>query len=163
MSIDHEQASAAFEDFLMAMDGQLAWLESEAAEKYISLNLSPQTPEQIETLFDLMSQDLDEDDVSRLLVVFGRYLGEFFRIHHGGQWVLPLDDEKDVNFNVPVICGHSVVPELEFAPIRVIRGYSLRRKPGCIRQAINNQINPEILDLGEEAAREKRGRGKRSA
>ena len=60
MSIDHEQASAAFEDFLMAMDGQLAWLESEAAKKYISLNLSPQTPEQIETLFDLMSQDLDK-------------------------------------------------------------------------------------------------------
>ncbi len=154
MKIDKAEAKECFDEFLMVMDDQLEWLEGEAIKNGVILNKSADIPEKIERLFDLISKDMSEDERSRLLVVFGRYLGEFVRINHGGKWVLPLDDPKNINFNTPVITGHSKVQGLEFSPIRVMRAYSLRRKAGLIRQAIENHINPEILDLSEELARE---------
>jgi len=105
MEIEKTEAKEEFYDFLMVMDDQLEWLESEAEKNGIVLNGSSDIPENLEKFFDLMSIDLSEDDVSRLPVVFGRYLGEFVRTNYGGKWVLPLDDEKSINFNVPVITG----------------------------------------------------------
>ncbi|NWL77112.1 hypothetical protein DM872_09630 [Pseudomonas taiwanensis] len=157
--MDKAEAREDFDEFLMAMDDQLEWLEGEASKRGVLLDKSSDIPEEIERLFDLMSENMSEDDVSRLLVVFGRYLGEYVRINHGGKWVLPLEDEKNINFNIPVITGHSKVQGLEFAPIRVMRAYSLRRNAGVIRKAIENHISPQILDLSEELARENAAKG----
>ncbi|WP_434766094.1 hypothetical protein [Pseudomonas triticicola] len=154
MTIDMDEAEAVFDDFLIAMDDQVEWLAEEAEKHNVELTYSPNTPELLETLFPLLSAGMDEDDTASLIVIFGRYLGEFVRRTYGGQWSLPLDDKKNVNFNTPVITGHSRVEGLEFAPIRVIRAYSLRRSDGTIRRAIENHINPQILDLSQEAAEE---------
>lgn len=154
MNIDTDEAEAVFDDFLIAMDDQVEWLAEEAEKHNIKLTYSPNTPELLETLFNLLSAGMDEDDTASLIVIFGRYLGEFVRLNYGGQWTLPLDDQKNVNFNTPIITGHSRVEGLEFAPIRVMRAYSLRRNDGTIRRAIENHINPQILDLSQEAAEE---------
>lgn len=106
MKIDKTKAKEEFDEFLMAMDDQLKWLQWESARKGVILDNSIDNPEKIEKLFDLISENMNEDEISRLLVVFGRHLGEFVRINHGGKWVLPLDDAKNINFNVPVITGH---------------------------------------------------------
>jgi hypothetical protein len=90
-----------------------------------------------------------------MIVIFGRYLGEFIRLNYDGKWTLPLKDKKNVNFNTPVITGHSPIEGLEFAPIRVICAYALRRYKGTIRRAIDNHIHPQILDLSLEAAQER--------
>ena len=117
-----------FDDFLMAMDEQLDWLGDEAAKYGIKLDFSLGYFERLEQLFDLMSEGLDKIAVSSLVVIFARHLGELVRLNYGGKWVLPLNDEKNVNFNTPVIVGHTSIEGLEFAPITVMRAYALRRK-----------------------------------
>jgi hypothetical protein len=46
-----------------------------------------------------------------------------------------------------VIKGHSKIEGLEFAPIGVMRAYSLRKKEGTLRRAVEAQIDPKPLDL----------------
>ncbi len=154
MNIDKNEAEAVFDDFLIAMDDQTEWLADESEKYNIKLTNSPNTPELLENLFNLLSAGMNEDDTASLIVIFGRYLGEFVRLNYGGQWTLPLDDKHNVNFNTPVITGHSPIEGLEFAPIRVIRAYAIRRIDGTLRRAIENHINPQILDLSQEAAQE---------
>lgn len=139
----------------MAMDDQLKWLEEEASRLNLELGISKNTPELLEALLDRMSGGMNDDNKDRLLVILGRYLGEFVRITYGGKWTLPLDDEKNINFNTPVIVGHSRFEGLEFSPIRTMRAYSLRKKPGMIRKIIHSDISPQILDLSKEASEEK--------
>lgn len=154
VNINKIDAEEDFDDFLMAMDGQLKWLEEEASELNLALSISKNTPELLEVLFDRMSEGMNDDNKDRLLVIFGRYLGEFVRNTYGGKWTLPLDDEKNINFNTPVIVGHSKFEGLEFSPIRTMRAYSLRKKPGMIRKIIHSDISPKILDLSKEASKE---------
>ena len=155
MNINQDQAAEVFDDFLIAMDDQIEWLIEEAKKHKIALTNSPNTPELLEKSFDLISEELNEEDIEKLIVIFGRYLGEFIRLNYGGKWTLPLKDKKNINFNTPVITGHSPIEGLEFAPIRVIRAYALRRYKGTIRRAIDNHIHPQILDLSLEAAQER--------
>ena len=155
MNIDQVQAAEVFDDFLIATDDQIEWLIEEAKKYKIALTNSPNTPELLEKSFDLISEELNEEDIEKLIVIFGRYLGEFIRLNYDGKWTLPLKDKKNVNFNTPVITGHSPIEGLEFAPIRVICAYALRRYKGTIRRAIDNHIHPQILDLSLEAAQER--------
>lgn len=155
MNIDQVQAAEVFDDFLIATDDQIEWLIEEAKKHKIALTNSPNTPELLEKSFDLISEELNEEDIEKLIVIFGRYLGEFIRLNYGGKWTLPLKGKKNVNFNTPVITGHSPIEGLEFAPIRVICAYALRRYKGTIRRAIDNHIHPQILDLSLEAAQER--------
>ena len=130
MNINQDQAAEVFDDFLIAMDDQLEWLIEEAKKHKIALTNSPNTPELLEKSFDLISEELNEEDIEKLIVIFGRYLGEFIRLNYDGKWTLPLKDKKNVNFNTPVITGHSPIEGLEFAPIRVICAYALRNCNG---------------------------------
>jgi len=155
MNINQDQAAEVFDDFLIATDDQIEWLIEEAKKHKIALTNSPNTPELLEKSFDLISEELNEEDIEKLIVIFGRYLGEFIRLNYDGKWTLPLKDKKNVNFNTPVITGHSPIEGLEFAPIRVICAYALRRYKGTIRRAIDNHIHPQILDLSLEAAQER--------
>lgn len=157
MSFNKKVAEEEFEEFLMAMDDQIEWLVNESEKHGIDLSNSSDVPGKLEKLFDSMSKGMDEDSVSSLIVIFGRYLGEFVRLSYGGKWVLPLDDKSNVNFNTPVIIGHSPVKGLEFAPIRVIRSYALRRNIGTLYRAIENHTAPQVLDLSQEVAQEAKG------
>ena len=141
------QALQDFDDFLMAMDDQLQALRDEAAGRNMTLDLSTADLDRLEKLFDLMTQGVDEDTRSSLVVSFARHLGEIVRLNYGGKWVLPLEDEKNVNFNRPVISGHSRIDRLEFAPLTVMKAYSIRKKPGTLKRAVQAQIDPKPLDI----------------
>ncbi len=146
---DRSRYTDAFDDFLMIMDDQLDWLIDQAEARGIDLDGSPESLERLERLHDIMVPALDDDECSALRVVFARYLGECVRTRHGGQWTLPLDDPKDVNFNLPVIVGHSSCTWLEFNPIRTMRAYALRPYPGMLGEIIEHSVAPTILDLSD--------------
>lgn len=147
--MENFSARAEFEEFLTLMDEQIDWLESEASSRDIHIDLSDNfgTIRNLELLFDQLSHGKDRDEIAGLIVVFARYLGEWVRIHFGGAWQLPLDDPKNINFNTPVIEGHTSVPGLQFAPIFAVRAYALRRNPGTLQKAIEAQVDPKTLDL----------------
>ena len=152
--LNRDEALQRFDDFLVFMDEQLEALEAEAAVRGVPLALGADTPEQLEVLFDALTQGLsrnqDADTWGRLLVWCGRYLGEWVRQTFGGRWTLPLDDAHDVNFNTPVIVGHSPVQGLDLAPISLVRAYGLRRKRGMLRRGVLAQASPEPpLDLSD--------------
>ncbi|HDS1074552.1 TPA: hypothetical protein QDZ65_001563 [Stenotrophomonas maltophilia] len=151
MTFNLEEAREAFEQFLMLMDGQIEWLVAQAQTHGIELDGSPESLDRLERLHDLMAATLSEDERDSLRVVFARYLGETVRLAHGGKWALPLDDHKDIHFNRPVIIGHSRYPLREFSPIHAIRAYSLRRRPGLIRNIVASSVDPRILDLSDLA------------
>ena len=107
----------------------------------------------MENLFNLMSENSGKDEISSLIISFARHLGELVRTNCNGKWYLPLDNEENVNFNNPVIIGHSPIKNLEFAPISVMRAFALRRKPGTLKKAVDAQIHIKpigLSDLGEE-------------
>lgn len=138
-----------FDDFLAAMDDQLNWLAEEGRKRGINLTKGLADFENLEALFDDLATGASKSDVAGLTVVFGRHLGEVMLACHGGAWHLPLDDPKSVNFNTPVIIGHSQVQGLEFAPLSVMRAYALRRRPGTLRRAFEAQTVPGPLDLSD--------------
>lgn len=154
MKIDMKETEEDFDDFLMIMDDQLDWLADEAEKYGITLDLTPDDFTKLEKLFDLMSEGQNKDYISGLVVTFARHLGEVVRETYGGKWHLPLDDEKNVNFNTPVIIEHTPIEGLELAPISIMRAYALRRKAGTLQQAVDADINPEPLDLSDMIERE---------
>ncbi|MBU9366511.1 hypothetical protein L0Z42_04600 [Burkholderia multivorans] len=147
MAFDRKSAEEEFDNFLMNMDDQLDWLSRKAEEHGIELDVGLDDLSKLEKLFDLLSDGKDKDYVSRLVVTFARFLGEIVRENYGGKWTLPLDDEKNINFNTPVIVGHVPIEGLEFAPLSVMRAYALRRKQGTLRRAVDAQVNPKPVDL----------------
>ena len=152
--VDREEASQRFDEFLMLMDEQLLALEQDAARVGLPLALGTDTPEQLEAVFDALAQGLSREKDPTiwggLLVYVGRYLGEWVRQTVGGRWELPLDDVRNVNFNTPVIVGHSPVPGLDLAPISLVRAYGLRRRRGTLRRGVVAQVRPEApLDLSD--------------
>ncbi len=149
MAISKEEALEDFDNFLMVMDDQLEALYDEATKRRFALDLSLDDLERLEKLFDLMADGVDNDTRASLIVSFGRHLGEVVRENYGGRWAVPLDDEKNINFNKPVIIGHTKIEGLEFAPLTVMRAYSLRKKPGTLRRAVEADVNPQMLDLSE--------------
>jgi hypothetical protein len=151
VKIDKKAAEEKFDRFLMSMDDRLEWLQDQAKSAGIELGCSVSDCERLEQLFDLMSKALDKDQTLNLEITFARYLGEIVRVNYGGKWVLPLDDEKDINFNVPVITDHTPIEGLNFAPTSVMRAYSLRRKKGTLQRAIEAHTKPSSLDLDDLA------------
>ncbi|MBN3723264.1 hypothetical protein [Burkholderia sp. Ac-20379] len=147
MAFDRKAAEDGFDDFLMNMDDQLDWLSEKANEHGLELDVQLDDLPKLEKLFDILSAGKDKDYVLSLVVTFARFLGEIVRVHCDGKWALPLDDEKNVNFNTPVIVDHTPIEGLEFAPLSVMRAYALRRKSGTLQRAVDAQLNPKPLDL----------------
>ncbi|WP_367189802.1 hypothetical protein [Burkholderia sp. Ed8] len=154
MAFDRKSAEEEFDNFLMNMDDQLDWLSEKAEEHGIELSVQLDDLPKLEKLFDLLSSGQNKDYVLGLVVTFARYLGEIVRENYGGKWTLPLDDDKNVNFNTPVIVGHTPIEGLEFAPLSVMRAYALRRKPGTLQRAVEAQVDPKPVDLSGLAEEE---------
>jgi len=144
---DKKKSLEDFDDFLMIMDEQLDTLENDAEARGIKLDFSLSSLAKLEELFLKMANGADKDIRDRLIVYFARYLGEIVRTNYGGKWQLSLDDQKNVNFNTPVIVGHTPIQGLEFSPIGIMRAFALKRRPGMLRTAIDADINPSPLDL----------------
>lgn len=121
MTFNPEEAQEAFEQFLIIMDDQIEWLIEQAQQRGVDLDRSLERLDRLETLYTTMAATQSEDEQDGLRIVFARYLGDVVWEHHGGKWTLPLDDPKDMNFNMPVIVGHSSCPWLEFNPIHTMR------------------------------------------
>lgn len=141
------EAQDSFEAFLALMDDQLNALKAEGANRQILLDTTLADLERLENLFDLMSEGLDKDAKASLVVSFARHLGEIVRLRFGGSWHLPPNDEKDINFNTPVIVGHTPIAGLAFAPLSAMRAYALRKKPGTLRRAVEADIHIRPVDL----------------
>jgi hypothetical protein len=155
-AVNRDEALQRFDSFLMLMGEQLRALEGDAARLGLPLAPGPDTPEQLEALFDALayglSREADTEAWGSLLVYIARYLGEWVRQSFGGRWVLPLDDARNVNFNTPVIVGHSPVPGLDLAPLSLVRAYGLRRRRGTLRGGVLAQVRPDPpLDLSDLA------------
>lgn len=149
MAFNLEEAREAFEQFLILMDDQIGWLVEQALDQDIVLDGSLQSFDRLESLYASTSATLTQDDRSALRVVFARYLGDSVRELYGGQWTLPLDDARDISFNMPVIVGHSTCPWLEFNPIHTMLAFSLRQETGMIRRVVAHSVDPQILDLSD--------------
>lgn len=147
MTDDKQKYEEDFENFLMIMDEQLEALKDDAEKHKVPLDFSLSDLSNLEDLFDLMAPPNNKEDPSGMVVFFARHLGEVVRLNYGGQWFLPLDDKKNVNFNKPVIIGHSPVKGLEFSPIFVMRAYSLRRKKGTLARAVKANVDPTPVDI----------------
>lgn len=155
MGVNKAEAEEKFEQFLILMDDQIDWLKDEAESHGIALDMTIADCDRLEQLFAALSEGKNRDYLAGLAVTFARYLGEIVRTQYGGNWHLPLDDQKNVNFNTPVIEGHTKIVGLEFAPISIMQAFALRRKAGLLKRAIDAQISPIALDLSSLAAREK--------
>ncbi|KAA9001554.1 hypothetical protein FJU31_06260 [Stenotrophomonas cyclobalanopsidis] len=154
MTLDLDEAREAFEQFLILMDDQIEWLVEQARDQDIVLDGSLQSFDSLESLYASMSATLTQDERAALRVVFARYLGDSVRELYGGQWTLPLDDVRDISFNMPVIVGHSTCPWLEFNPIHTMLAFSLRQESGMIRRVVAHSVDPQILDLSDLAEEE---------
>lgn len=149
MTFDRKKALETFDNFLMIMDDQLDYLNTEAIKHKISIDFSLETLEKLETLFDLLSQGLNKENLSGLIVLFARHLGEIVRLNSESKWILSLEDEKFVDFNSPIIVGKKPLKGLQFEPIQVMRAYAVRKRPGTLRPAVDAYLNPSPLDLSD--------------
>jgi len=138
-----------FDDFLMIMDDQLEALERDGLQHGVNIHCNMDSLESLEQLFSKMKREIESNKINDLIVCFARYLGEIVIKSFGGHWRLHLEDEKNINYNRPVIIGHCSIPDLEFSPILLVRAYSIKEKQGMFRRAIEADIYPNPLDLSD--------------
>lgn len=143
----YEDEREKFDRFIFIMEDQLEALEEKAESYGIHLTRELDSLEKLEHFFDEMTINLSKEEKNELSVTFGRYLGEIVRETFGGKWHLPLENPKNINFNTPVIVGHTKIDGLEFPALSVMHAYSLRKKPGLLRKAVMSQIEPKAVDI----------------
>lgn len=136
-----------FNRFIFIMDDQLEALEEIAESHGIDLTLDLESLEKLEQLFDAMTLNSSKEEKNELSITFGRYLGEIVIKTFGGKWHLPLENPKNINFNTPVIIGHTKINGLEFPALDVMHAYSLRKKSGMLRRAVMSQTAPKAPDI----------------
>lgn len=149
MKISKDQALSDFDDFIFQMDDRIESLEGRAASVGVRLTMDLSGIDALEDAFDLLSTGIDTEERKDLVITCARYLGEIVRVAYGGRWHLPLDDKKDVHFNMPVIAGLSTIADLYFSPIHLMRAYSLRGRKGTLRTGVDAIVNPKPLDLSD--------------
>lgn len=143
----YEDERERFDRFIFIMEDQLEALEGKAESYGIHLTRELDSLEKLEHFFDEITINLSKEEKNELSVIFGRYLGEITRETFGGKWHLPLGNPKNINFNTPVIVGHTKIDGLEFPALSVMHAYSLRKKPGLLRKAVMSQIEPKAVDI----------------
>lgn len=156
MKVDKAKAQKDFDAFLTIMDDQLAALKDMAEMEGITLDDSIDDCPKLEKLFSMTALAADKDAIPGLIVLFARQLGEIVVRNYNGIWALPLDDSADVNYNTPVITGHSE-KGVEFAPISVMRSFALRKKPGTLFTAIDADIHISPINLDDLLEKERAG------
>ncbi len=121
-----------FNSFIFAIDDSIDELKNIGEQNGILFNFSKSTPDDLERI--IIKLDILRDN-HHLVNVLGQYLGEYFIKVIGGQWELGNDPESSITFNQPVIGGHNSIGHV-FNPVRTIRTFAGRRKPGIIASSM---------------------------
>jgi len=148
MSVNEKEALEQFDDFLMIMDEQTDSLELEGEKRGIELDRSVESLGNLEELFTAMTENADKEKIEGLIVLFARYLGEIVCDTFRGKWILSLHDPKNINYNSPVVIDHAQ-EGLEFSPLSAMRAFSIRKKPGLLKQAVYADIDIQPVDLSD--------------
>lgn len=136
-----------FDHFIFIMEDQLEVLEEKAESFGYVLARDMRSLEKLEEFFNELTANSSTEEKNELSIIFGRYLGEIVRKSFGGKWHLPLEDKRNINFNNPVIIGHTDIDGLEFPALGVMHAFSLRKKPGLLRRAVMSQVEPKAVDI----------------
>lgn len=145
--MNKNDAKEKFDKFIFILEDQITALEERGESYGVLLTRDMSSLEKLEELFDEMTVSSSKEERDELSISFGRYLGEIVRETFGGMWHLPLDDPRNINFNTPVIVGHTNLDGLEFPALGVMRAYSLRGKRGLLRRSIMSQVEPIAADI----------------
>ena len=132
-SFDEAAALETFEQFLFEMDQRVEALQEAAVARGFTLDMTVGSLNDLEAFLEEVSRATPPAiDMESLNVLGGRYLGEVVCAQYGGKWELPLSDRSSVNFNQPVIVGHSDAGA-EFAPISVAGAFLKKNNADCLR------------------------------
>jgi hypothetical protein len=122
-----------FELFLCEMDDVLEDFVSQAQTAGVVLDYTVASLDALEAYIGTTLQAGAPGELVKNRA--SRYLGEVFRRTVGGKWQLCLRDPKYLYFKLPVIANYSSKP-IEFSPVSIISNYTIRRKPGLLRAAV---------------------------
>lgn len=136
-----------FDRFIFIMEDQLEALEEKAESLGFTLPRDMSSLEKLEEFFEMLTTNSSREEKNELSVTFGRYLGEIVIKTFGGKWHLSLDDKKNINFNTPVVVGHTDIEGLEFPALGVMHAFSLRKKTGLLRGAVMSHVEPKSVDI----------------
>lgn len=121
-----------FQRFVFEMDDIMEVFIAFAEGKGFRFDYSILSLDELELFIDYLGGDAIEGE---MLNRCSRYVGEVFRKNLGGCWDLCLDDQKNINFRLPVINRFSDL-DLDFCPLAVVGNYIIRRKRGLLRGAV---------------------------
>lgn len=134
-----EELQEKFEFFLFEMDDVLEPFMENARKRGLTLDYSLESLADLERLLTELAEEAASPDETSLLVTrAGRYLGEFFRKRYGGVWRVCLAGPKYLHHGLPVIKNYATV-ELEFAPTEIVDNFVVRRVPGLLRRAVEQE------------------------
>lgn len=144
--LDRKREQEKFEQFLFMMDDLLEGFVKKASAKGYNLDYSLESLDRLEEYHTGTESGMDE---STFIYDASQYLGEVVRKTYGGKWQLSIDDPTDVYYGFPVLVGHSP-HDVGFCPYQVVRAFTMKKKRGLMRRAVENDINPEKLSLTPE-------------
>ncbi|WP_095092851.1 hypothetical protein [Pseudomonas sp. Irchel 3A5] len=136
---DYQADIDKFQRFVFEMDDVMEVFIAFATGKGFRLDYSIASLGDLELFIDCLGDGVREGE---MLNRCSRYVGEVFRRNLGGCWDLCLDDQKNINFRLPVIDNFSDI-DLEFCPLAVVSNYVARKKRGLLRDAV--EANREFL------------------
>jgi hypothetical protein len=146
-AIDTKQARDEFQHYLVDMSDTLQGFMKEAEGSGYHLGQSTESLDELEKY--LLAIETRVNDRDHLISQAATYFGEVVRKHYGGRWKLSLENPKAAFYGFPIIVGHSRY-SVELCPIRSIRTFLNSKKPGLLRQIIENHMNPNEIKLTPE-------------
>jgi hypothetical protein len=148
-SLDFTEATEKFQLFLFELeDRQEAFTEMAAAEGYV-LDYCLGSLTELERYLTALTwswDDKSDEAVGRRLDCW-TYLGEVMRRNYGGDWQLSWNDDNSANRGHFFITGHRPIDGVEFTPLRLVKAFIQRGKPGALTRAVQVQAVSTQIDL----------------
>ncbi|MFJ1435833.1 hypothetical protein ACILFN_10895 [Capnocytophaga canimorsus] len=135
-----------FENFIFNIDNYVESIQNKAKSQGLDFDLSIKSVDLIEKYIVNNDITIENDDYNDL----SAYLGEVVRRNfQNAQWKCNLDKvNNSIYYGFPVIEGHSTEGIL-LSPFHLIKAFILRKKERLLLGAIENQINPELIDWSD--------------
>lgn len=139
MTKDEDQ----FQVWLMDMSDAIErFRASIPADVAIRLDLSPESLSVIEE-FALVSyptvDDIKRRGDARIVDGMARYVGEVFRKHFGGKWIIDFTDSKNAFYGLPQLAG-MLGQRTQTCPLTLVTASVDRRTGKFIRMVFDNYL-----------------------